>query len=796
MNRTLRITTLLLLLAGCFMTPRVFAQKTGIVVTGTVVEKNSDQPIEFATVVLKNKKTQQPITGGTTSENGTFELQANAPDFWVEITFVGFETLKLETFTVNDNTVALGKITLSENSHMLGDVVIQGDKSTTEFRLDKRVFNVGKDLSSTGASALEVLNQVPSVNVSIEGRVMLRGASGVQILINGKPSVIASEEGKGLGSITADMIERIEVITNPSAKYQAEGTAGILNIVLKKEERTGLNGSISVNTGVPDNHSVGLSMNRRSERWNLFTQLGAGYRQLPEESNNINRNLTNGNVLYSEGLEYRNEYFYNFILGADYYINKNNVITLSGNVALEMEDQPSRTDFRLEDAAGTTLSEWYRTEVTDAVNPKYQYELQYKRDFTDHKEHDLIFSAIGSFFGKDQSSTFENTYLSGSSALANQRTNTKFQESRHTFQLDYTKPIRKKYHLETGVHYVLNDVGNDFSTDELIQEQWLENAQLTNDFKFTQNVLGAYGTGSFEDKKWGAKLGLRLENTDLNTLLVNTNQRNDRNFTNFFPTLHTSYKITDRVSVQAGYSRRIFRPRLWDLNPFFNIRNNFSIRTGNPNLMPEFTDSYELMAVNIFEKATLNYGLFYRYTTEVIEQVSTFQDQVSITQPYNIGTRRATGFEVNGKYTPGKKLSFNGDLNINYFTRNGDLEGVSFDFTGHQWASKLTAKLALPAQFDFEITGQYLSKVKTVQGTTSANLFADLGLRKKIMKGRGIFSLSVRDVFRSRFRETETNQPDFYLYNWSRRGRFVALGFSYGFGKGEAMEYSGQRRRG
>jgi len=215
-------------------------------------------------------------------------------------------------------------------------VLISAEKSTTEFKLDKRVFNVGKDLSSTGASALEVLNNVPSVDVNIEGEVSLRGSTGVQILINGKPSILSDDASNALGTITADMIEKVEVITNPSAKYEAEGTAGIINIILKKNEKKGLNGSLSLNTGTPDNHSIGISLNQRTEKFNLFTQLGTGYRELPRYNKNTNIDKINNTELNSEGTEFRNEHFYNFVLGSDYYINPLNTITLSGSFAYEV----------------------------------------------------------------------------------------------------------------------------------------------------------------------------------------------------------------------------------------------------------------------------------------------------------------------------------------------------------------------------------------------------------------------------------------------------------------------------
>ena len=279
-------------------------------------------------------------------------------------------------------------------------------------------------------------------------------------------------------------------------------------------------------------------------------------------------------------------------------------------------------------------------------------------------------------------------------------------------------------------------------------------------------------------------------------MLLNTNESNNQNFTNFFPSLHTSYKVTEAFSLQAGYSKRIFRPRMWDLNPFFNIRNNFSIRTGNPELLPEFSDSYEVTGIYILDKASLNMGIYHRYTTDVVERVTTFEDNVGISTPLNIGTNRTTGMEVNAKYSPAKWLTLNGDFNYNYFNRQGTFEEISFDFNADQWSSRITSKLKLPADIDVEISGNYRSKYKTFQREMVANLFADLGIRKKIMKGKTILNLSIRDVFFSRFRESETyNQAGFYLYNRSQRGgRYVTFGISYGFGKGEAMEFSGQKR--
>ncbi|MEO0898567.1 MAG: outer membrane beta-barrel family protein [Bacteroidota bacterium] len=772
----------------------VWAQQSLFQVKGKVASSDNT-PLEYATVILLENGTHTSLDGTTTNSQGEFILKSTKQNVSLSITFLGYKDKLIPVDAFSNGTANLGTILLEESVQSVDEVVIQGEKSSTEFKLDKRVFNVGKDLSSSGASALDVLNNVPSVNVNIEGQISLRGSSGVQILINGKPSVIASEEGNAMGTITADMIEKIEVITNPSAKYEAEGTSGIINIVLKKDERKGINGSFTINIGVPHNHSFGLSLNRRTEKFNLFAQLGGGYRELPNDVTNNNTNLSSNTTLNTVGEQFRNENFYNFILGTDYYINPTNVITLSGSFSYEIEDQPSQTDFTQVDGDGNVLAEWRRTEVTEALNPKYQYELQYKKDFKDNKKHDLLFSVLGNLFAKDQSSEFLNESISGSGIDGRQRTSTSFGESRYTFKLDYTKPINDKITLETGAQYVINDVSNDFSVSNFFNETWVVDSGLTNVFEYDQKVLGVYGTGAYEGKKWGLKLGLRAENTDLKTFLVNTNETNKQDFTNLFPSAHTSFKFTERLSVMGGYSRRIRRPRLWDLNPFFNIRNNFSIRVGNPDLLPEFTDSYELTAIYVLDDLSMNVGVFNRFTSDVIERVSFFENEINTVTPLNIGTNSATGIEFNGKYSPVSWWSINGDFNYLYFNRKGEFENTNFDFTGTQWSARLNTKFSLKSDLDIEITGNYRSSFKTVQSVVSDVTFMNLGLRKKILKGRGVINLSVRDLFASRIQESQTIQPEFTVYNRRFRGRFIVMGFSYGFGKGEAMEFSAGRRR-
>ncbi len=770
----------------------IFAQNT-VTLVGNVVEENTNLPIVFANITLLDKDTNDAVSGTITADDGTFLLKTQASNFNIQVSYIGYKTITISNYSIAKDKINLKTIILIPTQETLDEVVVRAETSQTVFKLDKRVFNVGKDLSSTGASALEVLNNVPSVNVNIEGEISLRGGQGVQILINGKPSVLAGDDGNALGTITADMIDKVEVITNPSAKYDAQGTSGIINIIIKKSEKKGLNGSATLNVGIPNSNSFGLSINKRTEKFNLFSQLGFGIRTYPDERESINKDLINNTTITSNGESEFDEKFTNILIGTDYYLNDRNVITLSGSYAYEVEDQWAKTNYDAFDTSNTVTDRWLRDEITEATNPKIRYELQYKTDFKRHEDQSLLFSALGRYFRKDQASVFDDITSVGDLEDAQQESRTDYKLEEYTFKLDYIHPFLEKYTLETGAQFAINNVSNDFAVANLENGVWVNNLDLTNVFDLDQNVFAIYTTGAFEGEKWGLKLGLRMENTQVNTLLETTNESGKQNYTNVFPSAHSSYKVSDNFSIQIGYSKRINRPRLRQLNPFSNIRNNFSISEGNPDLQPEFTDSYELTSIHKFGKASLNFSLYNRYTKDAVERITVFEDNVSISRPENIGTDNTTGFEINGKYNPLNWLSLNGDFNLNYYNRKGAYLSESFDFKGRVWSTSLTSKLKLPAQFDFEITGNYWSDYETLQQEVSDNAFVDLGLRKKIVKGKIILNLSIRDLFASRINETTTSQPEFYLNSTRQGGRFVTFGISYGFGKGEAMQFSGQR---
>ncbi|MEM0941876.1 MAG: outer membrane beta-barrel family protein [Bacteroidota bacterium] len=772
-------------------------QLQGQQLTGTVIESTSGQPIEYATVRLLSKIDSSLIQGAITGADGTFAIPLPKNPAWLEISFVGFRTITIADLSTRN----LGSIMMGEDSQLLDAVTVQAERSTTEFRLDRRVFNVGQDLTNSGATALEVLNNVPSVTVNIEGQIALRGSSGVQILVNGKPSVVAAEGGNALGTITADMIESVEVITNPSAKYDAAGTAGIINIILKKEDRKGLNGSVTLNTGNPNNHSLGLSVNQRTEHFNLFGQLGAGYRTFPADLKSRNRDLQTGNSTESEGDTDKNETFTNVILGTDYHIDDNKVISLTGHFAFEWEDEFSTLRFNQFDTNRELINDWIRDETTEATNPKWQYELRYQHIFPrpnatteDDRKHELLLSAIGNSFVKDQASAFETEVLLGEALAGDQRTRTDFGETEYLFGVDYVRPVHQSYTLETGAQYQYTDTGNDFLVSERQDNEFVEISEFTNNFSFDQWVNATYATLGYEHEKWGLKGGLRLEHARVKTLLENTNEEGEQDYLNLFPSFHASYTISNQLSLQTGYSRRIYRPGLWELNPFLNIRNSFNIRTGNPELEPEYTDSFELTGIWTLGALSVNLAGYYRFTDQAIDRFTFFEDGINITRPANLGTTAAHGLELNAKLEATKWLILTTDLNYNDFQRDATLDELDFGFSTDQWWGRFTAKAKPTKTLEVEFTGNYQSGYETLQGDISGTSWLDFGARQKFAEGRWVLNLSIRDVFASRIFESQLNQPDFTLYNWSRQGRFIIIGLSYGFGKGEAMQFAGQKR--
>ncbi len=780
-----------LLVISCFG----FTQsKPDVLIQGEVVDSKSDQPLEFCSLLLMKLPDSTVIAGTTTDVEGRFELEFPDGGNTLVLKFIGYQDKIIREFPeVSNGVINLGRVTLDLDEDVIDGLNIRAEKSETVFKLDKRVFNVGKDLSNSGASAIEVLNNVPSVDVTLEGLIRLRGNSGVQILINGKPSVMASNSTNALGSITADMIDRVEVITNPSAKYDAAGTVGIINIVLRNETKKGLNGSLTLNTGYPNNHSLGLSANYRSERFNLFSQIGLGTRRFVSIDSTINRNKTGaGSEFITNGESEKNENFANIRLGSDFYINSYNTLTLSGHFAYELENQYADLRYLQTGQNQNVLSRFNRTETTTAINPKYQYDLNYQKKFKSSKERLLNFSAEGSYFGKDKNSEFDNTLIEGANLGNDQETSIFFANVNHTFQLDYTHPIKEKWTAEAGSKYEINRNSNDSKITNIVNGVETVDTQFTNVFNYEQDVLAFYTTLAYEGEKFGVMTGVRYEQT-FSASYVKDDRLGEWNYGNFFPSAHMSYKLTKTLSSQLGYSRRIDRPFLFELSPYFSFRDNYNLSVGNPELQPEFSNVFELTTIKTWDKVSGSFTAYYSVTTDVVEEVITVIDTLTIESPANVGSSSNTGIEVNTKIDISPKISMSVDGNLVYFNRTGSYNDQNFDFSNYRWNLRSNWKFKLPKDFEVQLTANYQSKEQGVFQDELDYFFMNAGIRKKIAKGKFIVNLSSRDIFNSRIHRSITDRPEYYVYSRGQRGRYTVLGLSYNFGKGEAMEFSGHK---
>jgi outer membrane receptor protein involved in Fe transport len=764
------------------------------ILRGKVLDLTTQSPLEFCTIVLMKKTDSTVVNGTTTDVEGNFSLKGDFEGTFLRIRFLGYQDYYSELPAANNGMIDMGTISMSPDSELLNRVEVRGEKSEMIFKLDKRVFNVGKDLSASGGSAIDVLNNVPSVDVTLEGIIRLRGNSGVQVLIDGKPSVLTSSSSNALGTITADMIDRIEVITNPSAKYDAEGTVGIINIVLKSDSPKGLKGSVTLNTGYPNNHSLGLSVSYRSKKANLFGQLGLGTRRFVSMDSILNTNFSDSSTskFASNSEGEKNENFANIRLGSDFYLNDYNTITLSGHYAYELEKQYADIEYLLSDGSDVLLSNFLRNESTSATNPKYQYDLHYQKKFKRHKDQLLDFNAVGSYFGKKKTSEFTNTFISGNNLGLDQRTQIDFADVNYSFQLDYVHPIKEKWSWELGSKYELNQNQNQSEVSSLIDDVWERDSLLSNNFDYQLGILAAYTTLAYELKKWGIKGGVRMEQTNA-TANQSQGSIGEWNYMNFFPSVHTSYKVSKLLSFQLGYSRRIDRPYMFDLSPFFSFRDNYNLSVGNPNLQPEFANLFELTAIKNWKKFNINTSLYHSRVSGVIEEVVEVNDNLTITSPENVGESYNTGLEINAKYSPAKWISASVDGNFVYFQRQGTYNTQSFDFENYRWSSRANFKFKLPADFEVQLSVNYRSKIQYALTEEADYLFANGGIRKKFLKGKFIANLSVRDIFNSRIHRTTANQTNFSFYSRRQRGRYIVFGLSYNFGKGEAMEFSGHK---
>lgn len=756
---------LIFILFTGFIATDLFSQSASFgELKGKVMDGSGNSPLGFATVsVYKDDAGEKKlVNGGITEEDGAFSLSLPQGNFLVLVEFMGYESFQVDALTINrDNRLQdLGLIRLMASTESLDEVVVQGEKNLMELSLDKRIFNVGKDLANAGGTATDILMNLPSISVDPEGNVRLRGSDNVRILVDGKPSGLVSFKGSsGLQQLPASMIETVEVITNPSARYEAEGMAGVINIVLKKENTQGFNGSFEGIVGNPTNLGLAANLNYRHNKINWFINYGVAYRTVPRVGSIYQEVYTPDTTFVSDQSTTGtvNSLNNNIRAGLDYFFSENNILTAS--YLLRRSDAKRITNIRYDDyfgRGGQLGSYTLRTQDEDEKEPNSEVNLTYKRTF-DQSGHVLTGAVtyLDYWENSDQVYTQNSFQPNGtpipSRSLLQTSLNDEF-ERQWLFQLDYTKPIGKEGNFETGIRSSFRNMENDFNVSEQMETGEFEALPGLDDiFLYNENIHAAYAILGNKSNKLSYQGGLRAEYTDVKTTLVRANDINPREYANLFPSAHVTYNVSPDDAFQLSYSRRIRRPFYNDLSPFMTFSDARNFFSGNPDLDPEFTDAYELGHIKYMDKGSVFSTIYYRSTTDKIERIRTVDEEGNaMTLPENLLSERSFGLEFTSDYSPTDWLKL--DANFNFFY--ADIDGTNvldtYRANTYSWFTRLTSRFSLSNGLDIQVRTNYEGRQRVAQGVRKALYYLDLSASKDIMQGRGTLILNVMDMFNSR----------------------------------------------
>ena len=753
-------------LSGLFLLIQTFGfaqqnQKPGKV-SGKLLDNSSKESIPFGSIAIYTLQ-DSLIDGAISGEKGEFEVRIPFGTYYGLIEFMGFESVKTGNFSLSAQqpNFNLGEIFIESAATDLAEVTVQGEKTLMELSLDKRIFNVGKDLANAGATASDILMNLPSVSVDTDGNVRLRGSGNVRILIDGKPSGLVSfKGGAGLRQLQANMVDRVEVITNPSARYEAEGMAGVINIILKKDNNQGFNGSFEVITGTPLNLGLSTNLNYRKNRINWFINYSLARRHLPNVAELYQEvyNADGSTSILSQTNSGIVKSFNNTIRGGlDYYFNEKSILTAS--YLWRRSDARRITDIRYEDYLNSFdnyLGYALRQQDETEAEPNSEVIVSYKRSF-EQKGHELTtaFTYLNYWERSDQKFT-ESAFSPTGQSLPNsdllQTSLNDEYENQYLIQLDYVKPFSANGKFETGLRTSFRNMENDFLVSEANESgELIPLPGLDNIFLYNENILAAYGIWGNKSGNWSYQTGVRVEHTDVETILVETDERNPRRYTNLFPSAHLTYTISSENAFQLSYSRRVRRPVYNDLSPYVTFSDQRNFFSGNPDLNPEFTDAFELGHIKYFEKGTLFSTVYFRNTTDKIERIRTVNDNgFSVTAPFNLTGEKSFGVEFSSDYKINEWWKL--DLNLNFFHANINGSNIESNFRAktYSWLLRQTSRFTLGNGMDIQVRANYDARQKTAQGVRKGIFYMDLSASKRILGERGNLILTANDIFNSR----------------------------------------------
>lgn len=771
-----------------------------ITVTGKVIDKDVNQPLEYATVTFFSKKENKIITGGITDLKGNFSIPVPPGTYDVTVEYISYTKKTIPNRTLDKDT-DLGVLGVAVDAQALGEITVVAERTTVEIKLDKKIYNVGRDLTVRGGTVSDVLDNVPSVSVDVEGNVSLRGNENVTILINGKPSgLVGLNSTDALRQLPAESIERVEVITSPSARYDAEGTAGILNIILRRSKLQGLNGAITANAGHPTTAGISGNVNYRTGDFNFFNTTGYSYRESPgnslTETQYFNRAFDdNGNLisdnpdtfLNENRLTDRQDLNFTTNLGLEWYITDSASLTTS--IVYRNSDEENNTTNNISEfsADGSLISQSRRFDPEQEDDKTIQYSLNFDKQFGEDSQHKLTFD-----FQYETSDENQRSIISQDGSDA-ERVQTLQSQDEVLLQSDYVLPLGENSQFEFGYRGNFNELDTDYTLEFNDNGQFELDTDVSNNLIYREYVNAVYSQfGSKIKSKFSYLLGLRMESTRITIDQVTSGDFQRKNYTGLFPTVNLGYEINEDQSLQLGYNRRISRPRSYFINPFPSRSSATNLFQGNPDINPSYSNKVDLGYLNKIGKITLNSSLYYERATDVFtfitEDTGDFAivngTQIPIVRrtPINLATNDRYGFEFTVTYRPTKVWNINGNVNIFKSITEGFYNGFDYSAENLSWFARINNKYTLPGNIDWQTRIFYGGPSEDAQNKRKGIFSTDVAFSKDIFKDQASIAFNVSDVFNSRKRIIESFTPTFNSYaEFQWRLRSFNVSFTYRF---------------
>ena len=799
-----------IVLAGmllCFA-PDMFANETDGKIKGIVMDGELGGPLEFVTVQVKAKGSDKIVQGSVTGSDGNYTIGGlKKGEYVVTFSYIGYEEVSKNISISSDNQIlSLGELTLAEDANQLGEVEVVAKRPQMRFEIDRKVFDATQDIAAEGGSASDLLSNIPSVEVDNEGSVSLRGNSSVTIWINGKASgLTADNQADILDMMPAGDIKQVEVITNPSARYSPEGTAGIINIILKDDRKPGYYGSVKVGADTDGGYQASGNINYSSSKVDAYANLNYRNREFKGGGITSRLNTTDNSFLdqTNDSKRQHNNWFGRF--GATWHITKSDDLAFNVTGMTGGGDNSENIHYNSIDSQKNTIYTSDRITNGDSDMKMYNLELNYVHKFSENSNIDLMVS--NNQWRRDGMNIFrQSTVYTDPSQIANplyQTQENDIKDKTWEVQADYTNKISDMARIEAGYKGTFQRNASPVDTyTGTTAEDIRQDESLYNRFLYNQDVHALYMTYGGKWDKLSYQAGLRGEYWRVDTRSLDFDQEFngkasetfEKDYFKLFPSAFISYALPKNNELQVNYTRRLRRPWGGQLNSFRNISDASNISFGNPELTPEYSHSFELNYIKSWESGhTLSLSGYYRSTDDVIQRIRFLntEDNVMYTTSENVAKSQASGLEIVGKDKLFKILDLTTTVNLYY----SKLDGFSYLPQGAEtpvigdtdesfaWNVRMIANLSLPWGVSLQGTGNYNSKQLMAQGHREPNYSVDLGLRKSFLSDKLTLSINARDLLDSRKFRTVTAGDGFWQdsENW-RGGRRVGFTLTYNFG--------------